>query len=124
MERFIFNPTQFPKVVGVGPLYDKILMTVGGHFVSKRSKGQGIGLHSQQEIEHLCIKDLRAVSDIIGKNDFLLGSGPCQDDCAIFGILAVTLWGQPNSPYEKLLRGDNCSYPNIFALLYILCRLL
>lgn len=105
MERFLFNPTQFPKVVGVSPLYDKMLMTVGGYYINKRSKGQGIGLHSQAEIEDLCFRDLRAVSDIIGKNEFLLGKTPCQDDAAVFGILAVLLWGLPNSPYERFVRG-------------------
>jgi hypothetical protein len=52
MERFLFNPTQFPKVVGVKkPLYNKMLMGYGGYLMRTRSKAQGIGLHSQKEIE-------------------------------------------------------------------------
>jgi hypothetical protein len=105
MERFVFNPTQFPKIVGVSPFYDWALMTVGRRMVIKRAKGQGIGLHSQKEIEELCSKDLRAVSTILGGNEFLLGKVPCETDCSMFGMLSVVLWGLPNSPYEKLLKG-------------------
>jgi hypothetical protein len=65
----------------------------------------------------LCSKDLRAISGILGKNEFILGNKPCQDDCGIFGVLAVVLWGLPASPYEKLLKGFILySFLRIFTL--------
>jgi hypothetical protein len=104
LERFVYNPTQFKKVVTVSPMYDFFFVYAGGAVVRKRADGQGIGRHSQEDVEELCLKDLRAVSKIIGKNRFLLGEVPCQDDCGVFGMLAIVLWGLPNSPYERLLK--------------------
>lgn len=50
--------------------------------------------------------DLRAVSVILGNKKFICGDGPCEDDCAIFGVLAQCVWGLPGSCYENLVHGE------------------
>jgi len=106
MERFWYNPSQFRKITGNSGFREWVVMTFGQRLVQRRTEGQGLGLHSQSEVEKLCSKDLRAVSDIMGSNRFLLGSEPCQDDAAVFGMLSVALWGLPNSPYEALVKDE------------------
>jgi len=103
MERFIYNPTQWKKVVTVNPMYDTLFVYAASSVLAKRADAQGIGRHTQEEVEQMCLADLKAVSNILGKNRYLLGDTPCQDDCAVFGIIAVVLWGLPNSPYQKLV---------------------
>lgn len=109
LERFVFNPNEFKKVFGKSPLYDTILLTVGGRIAKKRADAQGIGLHSRKEIEEFVSKNLRAVSSLLGNKKFILGETPCQDDCAIFGSLGQAVWGLPNSNYEKLVHGKRKS---------------
>jgi hypothetical protein len=70
-----------------------------------RAKGQGIGLHSQQEVEQLTLDDLKNLSIILGQKKFILGDEPCEDDCAVFGQLSQAMWGTPGSVYERALNG-------------------
>jgi len=115
LERFVFNPTEFQKVLTVKPLYYQVLMKVGDRLLKKRADAQGIGRHSQDQIEQLCKKDLFAISKLLNKNKFFLGDDPCQDDCAIFGMLAQVMWGLPNSPYEKLVQGMILNAHELFS---------
>lgn len=42
-----------------------------------------------------------------GRNLFLMGNQPCEDDCAVFGMLAM-LWMMPESSFvTKILKGLN-----------------
>jgi len=74
---------------------------------SQRSKSQGIGLHSRQDVEKLTVKDLRHLSAMMGSNKFLLGDEPSEYDCSIFGQLSQCMWGLPGSVYEKILNGNS-----------------
>jgi hypothetical protein len=71
----------------------------------ERAKGQGIGLHSQQEVEQLTLDDLKNHSIILGQKKFILEDGPCEDDCAVFGQLSQAVWGTPGPVYERALNG-------------------
>jgi len=71
-----------------------------------RSKGHGMGLHNRQEIEQFTLKDLRNLSEILGKNKFVLGEEPSEVDCTVFGHLAQAMWGLPNSPYENAMKNE------------------
>jgi len=79
--------------------------------VKRRAKAQGIGLHSKEEVERICLKDLRIVSTILGNQKFICGDEPCEIDAGIFAHLAQCVWGLPDSPYERLLNGNEC--PNL-----------
>ncbi|ODM93959.1 hypothetical protein Ocin01_12720 [Orchesella cincta] len=67
---------------------------------------QGLARHNEDEIVQIISNDLHVLSKILGRNKFILGDEPCEDDCAIFGELAQILWCMPGSPYEKLLNDE------------------
>lgn len=65
---------------------------------------QGIGRHSQSEVELLLEEDLTAISDFLGAKQFILGEEPTQLDCAIFGQLSQVKWHIPeNCKARRLL---------------------
>lgn len=74
--------------------------------MKKFAWGQGLGRHSQEQVYEITTDALRAVSTVLGRNKFILGDEPCEEDCAIFGMLVQTIWGLPSSPYEKLANGE------------------
>jgi len=74
---------------------------------NSRSKGHGIGLHSVDEIKKLTLKDLKTLSDILGDDrKFILGNEPSEYDAAVYGHVAVAMWGLPGSVFEKSLHTD------------------
>lgn len=79
--------------------------------VTKQAYCQGYGRHTPEEVEALCKQDLQALSDQIGRNLFLMGNQPCEDDCAVFGMLAM-LWMMPESSFVTKILKDNV-YPNL-----------
>lgn len=76
-------------------------------FLSRRIKKsletQGFGLHTLSEQHEMASDDLVAASNILGSKPFFGGDVPCEEDCAIFGVLSQMLWAAPGSPYEKLI---------------------
>ena len=66
--------------------------------VRARIKGHGMGLHTRTEIETLCIRDMEAVSDILGDKPFLFGGTPCGSDATAFAFVAGILCPVMTSP--------------------------
>lgn len=69
----------------------------------RRARHQGIGLHSPDEIYHICKKDCNTLAGFLGEEDFFGGEEPCTVDCAVFGQLAQLMWNAPGSRYEALV---------------------
>ncbi|XP_062596264.1 failed axon connections homolog [Saccostrea cucullata] len=59
---------------------------------TKQAHAQGMGRHSQEEVETLITECLQHFSSFLGKKKFFLGEKPCQSDCAIFGIFSQCYW--------------------------------
>jgi len=83
--------------------------------VRRRSKAQGVGLHSKEDVERIMTKDLRIVSTILGNQKFICGDEPCEFDAGIWSQLAQCVWGLPGSRYETLLNGE-CSNLKDYAI--------
>ena len=66
----------------------------------------GIGRHSREEIYGIAERDLRAVSELLGKKKFVMGNKPCLLDAVMFGLVAVFIWNVPRSPQAKLIRSE------------------
>lgn len=49
---------------------------------------QGFGRHSAAEQNELAIADVKALSDLIGGKDFLMGDKPCGADATVFAFVA------------------------------------
>lgn len=67
---------------------------------------QGTGRHSYEEIAAILNDSLEALSKILGNKKFILGNEPCDDDAAIFGLLAQALYSSPGAPYHATLESN------------------
>ncbi|XP_042867422.1 failed axon connections homolog [Penaeus japonicus] len=81
-----------------------------GQKICKRTCIQGIGRHSPEEIHCIIERNLTAISLYLGDKAFLMGSDPCEVDCALFGSLTHIMWNYPGSPYETIIK---VKYPNL-----------
>ena len=63
--------------------------------LSSAAHAQGIGRHSQEEVERLGVDDLKAVSDFLGDKQFMFGKEPTELDACLFGFLSMILYGDP-----------------------------
>jgi hypothetical protein len=88
----------------------RMLMFLQSAKVEKSLYAHGLGRHTLSDRTELTLADLRSVSVILGKRQFLGGDEPCEEDCAVFGTLAQVVWAAPESPYEKLVEGIYMSY--------------
>ena len=72
--------------------------------MKKQLWSHGIGRHSRDEIYSIAERDLRAVSELLGKKTFVMGSKPCLLDAVLFGLVSVLIWNVPSSPQAKLIQ--------------------
>ena len=77
----------------------------------RRLKAQGVGGHSRPEIERLAIRDLDAISAVLGDKPYLLGERPCGADAAVFGMVAGLLAPTFETPIRQHAEG----LPNLTA---------
>jgi len=76
-----------------------------------KTKARGLSRHSDEEIWTFSNEDLRAISDALGDQRFLLGGDkPTLVDCAVFGHLSQFLWIPIDFPQKQYLV-ENC--PNV-----------
>ena len=98
---------QTKRIMNENPIVLQIIRFVISHRYRKAMWSQGIGRHTRDEFMEMMLGDLRSISDIMGKNKFLLGDEVCEEDFVIFAMLANCLWAIPGSPYEKLMTGND-----------------
>ncbi|XP_068679270.1 failed axon connections homolog [Montipora foliosa] len=66
----------------------------------------GIGRHASEDIYKIAERDLKAVSQLLGKKKFVMGRKPCLLDAALFALVSVLIWNVPGSPQAKLIRSE------------------
>lgn len=94
-------------LLGVMPFPLRFVMSwLFSHHMGRSLWSHGIGRHSREEIYSIAEKDLRAVSQLLGKKKFVMGNKPCLLDAVMFGLVSVFLWNAPNSPQAKLIRSE------------------
>ncbi|XP_056018612.1 failed axon connections homolog isoform X2 [Ostrea edulis] len=71
------------------PFYMRFLIC---RHISKQAQAQGVGRHSEEEVQNFMIHDLENLSVYMGSKKFLLGDKPSQADCAVFGMLSQFYW--------------------------------
>ncbi|XP_068691115.1 failed axon connections homolog [Montipora foliosa] len=64
----------------------------------------GIGRHTPQEMYGIAERDLLALSEILGKKDFLFGDKPCLADAALFSFIVACNWAMPDCPMAILVK--------------------
>jgi glutathione S-transferase len=68
------------------PLVNKIVPTMIQNRMKTALEGQGMGRHSPEEIYELALTDLRALSDILGDQPYLMGDKPSSVDATMFAF--------------------------------------
>ncbi|GAB1608546.1 failed axon connections homolog [Argonauta hians] len=81
--------------------------------MKKQTYAQGYGRHTPDEVEHIAMADLQALSDFLGQKDFLMGKEPCEYDCAVFGMVSCFRQMPNNSFFTKFLKENK--FPNLKA---------
>lgn len=83
-------------------------------FILRRMKksliAQGMGRHTNAEVERMVRQDLAALSAYLGDKRFLMGEDPCEVDCTAFSFISVIMFNYPGSPYVFMLNDD---FPNL-----------
>ncbi|OWF52760.1 Failed axon connections-like [Mizuhopecten yessoensis] len=77
--------------------------------IKNMAYSHGIGRHSKEEVYEILRTDLQALSNVLGVKRFLMGSRPCQHDCAVFGMLAEIMW----EPFGGFTHAILCEFPNL-----------
>lgn len=105
--RFLDNPSSLPNLMNIPTLFKIIFLPLMGMRIKKRLESNGIGLHTPTEIYQMTEQDLRTVSTLLGNKKFFGGDEPCEDDCAVFGMIGQAVWGLPGSNFERLVNGNS-----------------
>eukprot|EP00095_Tigriopus_kingsejongensis_P003458 snap_masked-scaffold13_size735724-processed-gene-2.14 protein:Tk03458 transcript:snap_masked-scaffold13_size735724-processed-gene-2.14-mRNA-1 annotation:"gst-n-metaxin-like protein" len=67
-----FEPLPIPESI------TRLLFQFAGRKLSTQAKAQGMGRHAKEDVENLCLGDLKAISDFLGEKPFLLGDNPTE----------------------------------------------
>jgi len=77
--------------------------------VRQQFNGHGMGRHSPQEIGEIAGRDITALADWLGSNEFMMGDSPSEIDAAAFGMLA-NIW---YAPIEGALKRHVAGHENL-----------
>ena len=123
-DRYVENFNQYknftapPTGTGIG---FKITQKLFQRKMLSNLDAQGLGRHSKDELYAIGENDLKAVSDILGNKEFLLGDRPSTFDCAVFGFCANVLYSGFESPLNTYLKGNTtnlCQFCDRMKSLY------
>jgi glutathione S-transferase len=79
--------------------------------LTSQAKAQGIGRHSLDEIYQIGELDIKAISQILGKNTFFLGDEPHTIDATVYAFLETILLTPLNGRLNTILG----IYPELIA---------
>jgi glutathione S-transferase len=107
-------------LVGIAPPVRRIIGPIARRGVRRSLKGQGIGIHSTEEIHAIGSRDLGAVADFLGDKPFLMGDTATGIDATAYGFLANILLAPIASPIrdEGLARRNLVDYLERIQSLY------
>ena len=79
--------------------------------IAKSLWAQGMGRHSKDELTELGVRDVEALSTLLGETPFLFGETPCGTDATAFAFVAALLSPIAESP----VRDAALTKPNLVA---------
>lgn len=90
------EPANWPKISqfwfgGMPPIICSIIPKIAQKQVKGNLQAQGVGRHTREDIYSLGITDINAVADILGDNEFLLGSTASGADAAAYPFIENAL---------------------------------
>ena len=63
-------------------------------------RGHGMGRHSAAEVMAIGCRDITAVAELLGTQDYMLGAAPTSIDASAYAFLANVLWAPVASPIQ------------------------
>jgi glutathione S-transferase len=94
--RHMFGPIPAP----VRPVVKSLLRRMN----AKRLYGQGLGRLARPQIAELAIRDVDALSALLGSKPFLMGDKLCSADPFVFGIVTAILTPPLDSPLRSAMQ--------------------
>ena len=73
--------------------------------VKRNSYGQGTSRHERAEVITLARRSIKALADIMGGNDYLMGATPCGADAMTYAMLASLSAKHFDSPMIDIIDG-------------------
>lgn len=90
---------------GMSPVIRSIVPMIARASVKRTLYGQGLGRHLPEEIQTLADDDIRAVSDLLGQQDFILGDTRSSIDATVYAFLSSILYCTLDSPSKQTVLG-------------------
>lgn len=75
--------------------------------IAKQTFAQGMGRHTESEIQAMGFKDIECLSEFLGSKEFMFGKDyPTEIDCVLFGFMCMFLYCSPkdNIYTQKIFR--------------------
>lgn len=85
------------------PVVRSVVPELARRKILRDLRGQGMTLHSEDEIFRIGRRDLDALSSHLGDGSWFMGSRPTTLDASAFGLLANILWPPIESPLKDHL---------------------
>jgi glutathione S-transferase len=103
LANFTKGPAQFFAAIPmpIRPLVAKLVRSK----TMKSAKAHGLGRHSREEIERLAIRDLDALSKILGTKPYIMGDRICAADACVFSFIAGALTPTFETPIRTAAEG-------------------
>ncbi|XP_033726852.1 failed axon connections homolog [Pecten maximus] len=105
--RWIYDETK--EVINLSQWW-RLKVKIVTYMARKQTHDQGVGRHSQEEVEAILDGDFKALSQYLGDKQYFFGDTPTEVDCAIFGQLSQLMWHLPHTAAPTLLRDK---HPNL-----------
>lgn len=100
-----FAPLPIPKI------FVPLVLNKWKRNMTRDCIGQGMGRHTQAEVERMGREDLQSVSIFLGEKPYMMGDKPTELDCLVFGMTVMSFYtAPPTCPYYKAVAED---FPNL-----------
>jgi len=107
--RFVDNLSEYKKFIsppsggglGVGFAFTQKMFQ---RKMRQNLDSSGLGRHTKEELYKIAEQDLKALSDLLGEKDYLLGDTISTYDCAVFGLCANILYAGLESPLSTYIK--------------------
>jgi len=107
LSRWVYNKGKSIPDIMEFPLILRLMIPRICKKLERASFDQGMGRHTKAEVYEMGLKDLRALSTLLGGKTFFAGDTPTEIDCAMFGMLAQIIWNVPVSdPFHQICNGE------------------
>jgi glutathione S-transferase len=72
--------------------------------VKKGLTGQGMARHSPEELQHMMRKNMQALSDLLGDNNYFFNQQPCSLDATVYAFLSAFISVSIVNPFNEIAR--------------------